>query len=109
MLILVDQSSTHSLILKLREETKKSGGKKVFNKENTVFKNLNVFDIFDEVDAQLSPKKSFIYSIDKSNPLDEIEYRANIAMGLIESLCSLTNKFHKRSQITFDETWDDAQ
>ena len=70
MLILLDQSSTHSLILKLREDTIKG---KINNssKEEWLFEGLPVFDIFDEVDALMTPKKSYIYSIGKSSPLDE--------------------------------------
>lgn len=69
-MILLDQSSTHSMILKFREESLKNGRKIKYSKETTIFKGIRIFDIFDEVDAQLSPKKSFVYSIGKSSTLD---------------------------------------
>lgn len=37
-----------------------------------IFNRIDAFDIFDEVDAQLIPKKSFIYSVGKSSKLDEM-------------------------------------
>jgi hypothetical protein len=37
----------------------------VLEKDSHIFGGLDIFDIFDEVDAQLTPKKSFIYSIGK--------------------------------------------
>ena len=55
MIIIQDQSSLHSIILKLREKSYPS-------KEETIFKNISSFDILDEVDALMSPRKSFIYS-----------------------------------------------
>ena len=70
MLLLLDQSSTHSLILKLREETIKKGEIKNSNKEEMVFQGMKAFDVFDEVDALMTPKKSFIYSVGSWDSLD---------------------------------------
>lgn len=42
-----------------------------------------IFDIFDEADAQLTAKKSFIYSEGKSDALDERHFRTLIAAGLL--------------------------
>ena len=70
MLILLDQSSTHSLILKLRDLSLK-GDKRETDKEKVVFEGINSFDIFDEVDALMTPKKSFVYSVGEHSKLDE--------------------------------------
>ena len=69
MLILLDQSSTHSLILKLRNLSLK--GECETDKEKVVFEGINSFDIFDEVDALMTPKKSFVYSVGGHSKLDE--------------------------------------
>ena len=68
MIFLLDQSSTHSLILKLRETSIQTDGSIQMNKEETIFKSLSFIDIFDEADAQMTPKKSFVYSIGKTWP-----------------------------------------
>jgi hypothetical protein len=40
-----------------------------------MFRNLQLFDIFDEVDALLTAKKSFIYSIGGPSPLPDSSLR----------------------------------
>lgn len=62
---------------------------------------MDVFDIFDEVDAQLSPKKSFIYSIGGGSDLDEEEYRISIAASLLETLSEISLKLFNQKYITF--------
>ena len=75
MILLLDQSSTHSLILKLREKSIQTSGSINMNKEVTIFNSLPFIDIFDEADAQMTPKKSFVYSIGKQTSLDHLHYR----------------------------------
>ena len=66
MMLMMTQSSVHSLILKLREETIKANNKKLqkdSDRSKIIFNGAQYFDIFDEVDAQMHPRKSFVYSI----------------------------------------------
>jgi len=79
-LILVDRDSRLSMILKIREEY---GFKHKLSENNNqiivdekcnkndrwFFRNMPVFDIFDEVDALMTPKKSFVYAVGDSTPL----------------------------------------
>jgi hypothetical protein len=44
---------------------------------------MDIFDVFDEVDAQLSPKKSFIYSVNKSDELNQADFRISIAATML--------------------------
>ena len=53
-----------------------------------------MFDIFDEVDAQLIPKKTFIYSIHGSTNLTEYNHRVNVPEQIIEALCIAMDLFH---------------
>ena len=77
MLILLDQSSTHSLILRLKDlNFRRIQHQK--NKEQVVFKGIKGFDIFDEVDALMTPKKSFVYSVGISSKLDQDSLRFKI-------------------------------
>ena len=71
MLILLDQSGTHSMILKLREKSLEHKNELTSCKEERIFKGITTFDIFDEVDALMTPKKSFVYSVGKSSKLEE--------------------------------------
>lgn len=57
------------MILKLRELSIDNEDFKDFDKESVIFGNLTCFDIFDEVDAQMNPKKSFVYSVGSSTKL----------------------------------------
>ena len=87
MLILIDQSSLHSLILKIREEAVKLNEKVNYDKDKVVFMDGDMFDIFDEVDALMTPKKSFVYSIGSSSKLDERVLRYEAYCFLIEVFC----------------------
>ena len=74
------------MILKLREcsiLSLRSNNHINSSKEEVVFSNADYFDIFDEVDAQMHPKKSFVYSIGTSSQLDEEGFRANICIAFI--------------------------
>jgi hypothetical protein len=79
-LVMVDRDSRLSMILKIREEY---GFKQSFsNKRDDIkvdtqcnkndrwfFRNLPVFDVFDEVDALMTVKKSFVYAVGASSSL----------------------------------------
>jgi len=67
LLMLMDRESCLSMILKEREEilvdlTRKMGKKR----DDWLFEDYPMFDIFDEVDALMTAKKSFVYSIGKA-------------------------------------------
>ncbi len=78
-LVMTDRDSSLSMILKIREEygfkDKAQGGGECQLEENCnkkdrwFFRNLPVFDIFDEVDALMTAKKSFVYAVGASSPL----------------------------------------
>ena len=93
MMFLLDQSSTHSLILKLREISIKKKDLDT-NKQRIVFQGFDCFDIFDEVDAQMHPKKSFIYSIGSASELDEAQYRSDVSIIFLEALCYCIPKLY---------------
>ena len=83
-LILIDRDSSLSLILKTREEYgfKKNRiylGLKLnehcHKKDRWIFRNLRVLDIFDEVDALMTPKKSFVYAVGNATQLPHSRIR----------------------------------
>ena len=86
MLILLDQSSTHSLILKLRDLSIRKKEHET-DKDKVVFDKIRCFDIFDEVDALMTPRKSFVYSVGSPSKLDEESLRFELHRQLIEAFC----------------------
>ena len=74
-----------------------------------IFRNVQYFDIFDEVDAQMHPKKSFVYSIGASSQLDEPEFRADVCIALLDTLCLCLPELCENSLVVFDETEKEAR
>jgi hypothetical protein len=56
-------------------------------RDEWLFFNLPLFDIFDEVDALMTPKKFYIYSIEKSAPLQGDRLRYEIGRIVFEIVC----------------------
>ena len=104
MVLLIDQSSLHSLILKIREEALKSKEHISFDKEKVVFMNLRILDVFDEIDALMTPKKSFIYSVGNSSRLDQESLRYETYELLLEIFCDYFEKGEKSGTITFNDS-----
>ena len=112
MMLLLDQSSTHSMILKLRECAIKAIEEERLldsEKEKAIFRNVEYFDVFDEVDAQMHPKKSFVYSIGASSQLDEAEFRAEVCIAFLDALCSCLPELCENNLVAFDETETEAR
>lgn len=70
------------MVLKIRElnKQKQNTGISISRqleqpKQFWLFGNYNVFDIFDEVDALVTPKKSFVYAIGGSEALPKANIR----------------------------------
>ena len=108
MLILLDQSSTHSLVLKLRDMSLK-GGSRETDKEKVIFEGINSFDIFDEVDALMTPKKSFVYSVGASSKLDEDLLRFETHRLLIECFCTSFKTLRAKGLVTFNDSSEEAK
>jgi len=56
-------------------------------RDEWIFCSLPVFDIFDEVDAMMTPKKFFIYSIGNSKSLQSDKIRFEIGRVILEVFC----------------------
>ena len=90
------------MILKLRELSIKNNQVQEFNKEKTIYPDLNCFDIFDEVDAQMNPKKSFVYSIAPSSKLDKSRERYQIHKILLEKFIQSFESLNKKKMLIYD-------
>ena len=53
-------------------------------KQYWLFGNCKIFDIFDEVDALVTPKKSFVYAIGGSEGLPSANIRIELCKYLLE-------------------------
>ena len=52
-------------------------------KDSWFFRDLPVFDIFDEVDAMMTAKKSFVYAVGASSPLPSQDLRYEYSRRMI--------------------------
>jgi hypothetical protein len=56
-------------------------------RDEWLFSNLPLFDIFDEVDALMTPKKYFIYSIGNCSTLQADRLRYELSRVMLEIIC----------------------
>jgi hypothetical protein len=117
-LILVDRDSILSMILKLREE---HGFKKnnlhqrlhldedCHKKDRWIFRNLKLLDIFDEVDALMTAKKSFVYAVGNSTQLPHSRMRFDYGSVFVEIIIKELLKYLLDNEmVTLEECVDHA-
>lgn len=55
-------------------------------KDKLMFRSIPILDIFDEVDALMTSKKSFVYAVGSSSPLPNSRIRFEYAQVFIQIL-----------------------
>ena len=71
-----------------------------------VFKGIAAFDVFDEVDALMTPKKSFIYSVGSWDTLDEDMLRYENHELLLNLFCKYFETLYKEGYVVVNESQD---
>ena len=107
--ILVDRESVLSIVLKLREYKKRAMDRHLplspflLNHKERMVGNFDVFDIFDEVDALMTPKKSFVYAIGDTSSLPSSHIRLEISRMMLELICKhMLNELRVAGLITIE-------